>query len=243
MFIDADICVHADVFDRIRRAFEEDSDLAALFGSYDDAPAVGSTVSAFRNLLHHHVHQSAAGQATTFWGGIGAVRTDVFRSAGGFDAERFRVPSVEDIDLGMRIADAGGQIVLDPRIQGTHLKRWSLGQMVYTDLFRRGIPWGRLILERGTGSGALNLRWEHRLSTAAVVVGTGALALRRPRAALGALAALLLLNRSFYTLLVRRRGPVEAAAGVALHAVHHLTAAASVPAALAGHVLDRRRRR
>jgi len=243
VFVDADICVHRDVFSRIRAAFAEDHELAALFGSYDDEPSAPGVVSGFRNLLHHHVHQTSAGSATTFWGGIGAMRADVFREAGGFDAERFPVPCVEDIELGMRVADAGGRIVLDPRVQGTHLKQWRFGQMVHTDLFRRGIPWGRLILERGAGASALNLRWEHRLSTAAVVIGTTAIVLRRPWTALAALAALLVLNRAFYALLLRRRGPAEAAAGVALHAVHHLTAAAAVPVALAAHHLDRRRGR
>ena len=243
VFVDADICVHRDVFVRVREAFAKDDELAALFGSYDDAPAEKGVVSVFRNLLHHHVHQSSAGPATTFWGGVGALRADVFRQSGGFDEERFSVPCVEDIELGMRIAAGGGRIVLDPQIQGTHLKAWTLGQMIHTDLWRRGVPWTRLLLEQGTSAGGLNLRWQHRLSTAAVVVGASALVLRRPALSGASLLTLVLLNRSFYGLLLRRRGPAEAVMGVGLHAVHHLTAAAAVPIALAGHHLDRRRAR
>jgi hypothetical protein len=56
-----------------------------------------------------------------------------------------------------------------------------------------------------------------------------ALALRRPVPAVGALAALVALNAPFYALLLRRRGPAGTAAGVALHALHHLTAVAAVP--------------
>ena len=47
---------------------------------------------------------------------------------------------------------------------------------------------------------------------------------------------LLALNGRFYGLLLRRLGPRGAAAGVALHAVHHLTAVAAVPAAVALHL-------
>src|SRR5579864_8703318 len=36
VFVDADVTVHPDAFQRIRRAFMEDPGLAALFGSYDD---------------------------------------------------------------------------------------------------------------------------------------------------------------------------------------------------------------
>jgi len=38
VFVDADVLPHADAFHRIRRAFDSDAELAALFGSYDDMP-------------------------------------------------------------------------------------------------------------------------------------------------------------------------------------------------------------
>ena len=169
-------------------------------------PVRTGLVSVFRNLLHHHVHQSSAGPATTFWGGIGAVRRDAFELVGGFDQERFARPSVEDIELGMRLTAAGTQIVLDPAIQGTHLKRWTLAQMVRTDLFQRGIPWVELLVESRNGSSALNLGWRHRLSTLAVLIGFAGLAARRPFVATGSLGTLVLLNHSFYALLARQRG-------------------------------------
>ena len=134
MFIDADIEIHGDAFVRIRAAFADDPGLVALFGSYDDRPAAPGVVSVFRNLLHHHVHQTSAGPATTFWGGIGAVRREAFESLGGFDENRYAVPAVEDIELGMRLTAAGARIILDPAIQGTHLKRWTLAQMMRTRL-------------------------------------------------------------------------------------------------------------
>jgi GT2 family glycosyltransferase len=190
-------------------------------------------VSRFRNLLHHHVHSSSPGPAETFWAGLGAVRRDALLAAGGFDGERFPDAAVEDIDLGMRLHGAGAAIELDPQILGTHLKRWSLGTMVDTDLRRRGIPWTRLQLERGRVSGALNLGWRHRLSALAAVAAAWAAIARRPRAALAATAALVALNHRFYGLLGRRGGPGLAVAGVGLHVVHHLTA---VVAAVAGAI-------
>src|SRR5579859_2440205 len=232
VFVDADVVVHADAFARIRRAFEADPSLAALFGSYDDRPAAPGTVSAFRNLLHHHVHHSGAGPATTFWAGLGAVRRDAFEAVGGFDAKRYLVPSVEDIDLGTRLAVAGNRIELDPSVQGTHLKAWSLRGMIESDLWHRGVPWVELLLRHGNRSSALNLGWRHRASAVASLVTAVALVRGRVRTAVVGLAALVALNRSFYSLLARRRGPAEAAAGVGLHALHHLLAALSVPVAL-----------
>jgi GT2 family glycosyltransferase len=236
VFVDADVLPHADAFVRVRAAFDTDPGLTALFGSYDDAPADPGVVSQFRNLLHHHVHQQGAGEATTFWAGLGAVRADAFRAAGGFDAERYALPSVEDIDLGTRLVSARGRIVLDPLLQGTHLKHWTLPDMVRTDFWQRGVPWVELVLRHGSGSSALNLGWRHRVSAAAAVVSAVSLVRGRPGTALVALGALAVLNASFYGLLLRRRGPAEAAAGVGLHAVHHVTGALAVPVALARHL-------
>lgn len=240
VFVDADVEVHPDALVRIAEAFA-DPGLTALFGSYDDSPSRGGAVAAFRNLLHHHVHQNAAGRAQTFWSGLGAVRREAFLAAGGFDERRYPLPSVEDIDLGVRLVAAGARIELDPRIQGTHLKAWTLRSMVVTDFARRGVPWVALALRHGgTASTALNLGWRHRVSALACLVGALGVVARRPAAAGVALAVLLGLNRDFYRLLARRRGVGEAVLGVGLHAVHHLTAVASVPFGVARHVRDRR---
>ena len=82
VFVDSDVLPHSDAFARIRAAFASDPELAAVFGSYDDSPAAPGAVSGFRNLLHHYVHQESAGDATTFWAGLGAIRRDAFVRAG-----------------------------------------------------------------------------------------------------------------------------------------------------------------
>jgi GT2 family glycosyltransferase len=231
VFVDADVEPRPDAFGRIRAAFAADPDLAALFGSYDDDPADPGLVSRFRNLLHHHVHHAGAGPATTFWAGLGALRRDAFLAVGGFDAARFPKAAAEDVELGLRLAGSGARIELDPRVQGTHLKAWTLATMVRTDFARRGLPWAELVLEGRGGSTALNLGWRHRASAVASLGLVAGAVRRRPRLAAGSLAALLALNARFYGLLLRREGPGRAAAGVGLHAVHHLTAVAAAATA------------
>ncbi len=240
-FIDADVLVHRDAFVRIRQAFADDPSLAAVFGSYDDRPQARGVVSAFRNLLHHHVHQSSPGRATTFWAGLGAVRREAFLGVHGFDEQRYPRPSIEDVEFGMRLTDTGAVIQLDPALLGTHLKEWRLFDMVRTDLVLRGIPWVELLLDRGSSSRALNLGWRNRLSVLAVLAtAAGALA-RRPKVASVGVATLLALNASFYRLLIRRRGPAEAVAGLGLHALHHLTSAAALGMGVVRALVRRRR--
>jgi glycosyl transferase family 2 len=243
VFVDSDVEVHPDALARIERRFAEDPGLAAVFGAYDAEPAAPGLTSRFRNLLHHHVHASSPGEAETFWAGLGAVRRAEFEAAGGFDAARFPQPSVEDIELGMRLRARGARLLLDPEIRGRHLKTWTLPSMVRTDFSRRGVPWMRLLLEGGGGRTALNLGWRQRASAAASVVALLALLARRPRAFALATAGLLALNRDFYLLLARRGGARLLLAGFVLHLVHQLTAVASAPVAVGQHLLrgdDRR---
>jgi GT2 family glycosyltransferase len=239
VFVDSDVAVHADAFDRIRAAFA-DPGLDALFGSYDDAPAADPLVSRFRNLLHHHVHQQAPGPATTFWSGLGAIRRRTFAAVDGFDTE-LCPHAMEDVELGMRLHARGARIVLDPALLGTHLKRWTLREMVRTDVTRRGVPWVRILLRRRELSSALNLGPRHRLTVAMHLLATAVLAAAHRRGALLLLALVVAVNHRFYALLLRRGGPRLAGAGVVLHLVHDLAAAVSVPLGIAAHLLDRER--
>jgi glycosyltransferase involved in cell wall biosynthesis len=243
VFVDSDVAVHPDAFARIRAAFASDPTLTALFGSYDDDPRAGGVVSDFRNLLHHHVHQTSAGPATTFWAGLGAVRREAFDASGGFDERTFPQPSIEDIDLGMRLVDQGGRIVLDPLLQGKHLKRWTLAGMIDTDFAARGVPWVTLLLRRGSASTALNLGWRHRTTAVASLALLIALARKRLPLSAGLLVLIITLNQSFYRLLLRQRGAAVVAAGLPLHIVHHLVGVAALPAGARRHLLARRSRR
>ena len=235
LFVDADVVIHPDALSLFRAAFERNPDLVAAFGCYDDDPPPG-VVSSFRNLLHHNVHWESAGEAQTWWAGLGAVRRDRFLETGGFDVKRYPRPMLEDVELGLRLTDAGHRILLMPEAQGLHLKRWSLRTMVSSDFRDRGIPWTRLLIERRQVPATLNLGWHHRLTALCVVSG---LALgvqgRWLRLAVPAV-GMTVMNRRFYGTLRRRGGLPLAVAGLALHAVHHLTAVVAVPFGIAAHL-------
>lgn len=241
VFVDSDVEVHPDALAEIARRFAADPELTALFGAYDDDPADPGLTSRYRNLLHHHVHSGAAGEADTFWAGLGAVRREAFAAAGGFDAGRYPAPSVEDVELGMRLRRRGAKIVLAPEIRGRHLKAWTPLGMLHTDFARRGVPWVRLLLRDGSDSTALNLGWRRRWSALSSLLAVAALLGRRPRLALAALLANLFLDRGLYALLARRGGPRLLFAGIGLHQLHQLAAAAAVPAALVLHLAEERR--
>ena len=163
LFVDADVLVPADICLSVVRAFTGTLGPDALFGSYDDHPAAQNTVSQYKNLLHHYTHQHSSSEAFTFWTGCGAILRSRFVELQGF-SEDYRQPSIEDIDLGYRLKQAGGIILLDKTIQVTHLKKWSLRDMVYTDFFLRAIPWSRLIFQYGMLHNDMNISLKSRIS-------------------------------------------------------------------------------
>jgi len=209
-FVDADVELAPDALDRVAATFAADPDLAGLLGSYDDEPADPGIVSRFRNLLHHHTHHAHPGQASTFWAGCGAMRVDVFRRVGGFDAA-FRRPSIEDIELGVRVAASGGRLRIDPGLQGKHLKRWTLRSMVRTDILQRAVPWTRLMLSRREIPTTLNVDRRSRACGALSLATIAGLAFAPafPFAwalSVACLLAIAMLQRDFLRLCLRKGG-------------------------------------
>ncbi len=162
-FLDADVCVHDDTLQLLHDTFAREAAPDAVFGSYDTKPPERNVLSIYKNLTHHLVHQESSEQATTFWSGCGAVRRSVFWKVGGFNLY-YKRPSIEDIELGMRLHAAGYRITLNKRIQVTHLKRWTLWSVIKTDVLDRGVPWTELMLREGGMPDDLNTKVSQRIS-------------------------------------------------------------------------------
>ena len=231
VFIDADCVAHTDTLSRFVALFDAQRELGAAFGSYDDRPPASGIMSQYRNLIHHHVHHSNAGDVETFWAGAGAIRRDVFAEAGMYDEWHYGRPQIEDIELGARVRRLGRRILLDPTIQVTHLKRWTLSGVIRTDLRDRGIPWARLLMHRGAmmSTGTLNLRSTEKLNTVLVWAAT-LLFLAAPFVgsfwpvwlAIGALAVVILLNIPLWAFFARVRGPGFAVLVMPAHLMYYL---------------------
>ena len=256
-FLDADVAVHPRALELALSRFEADPGLSALFGSYDDAPTAPGVVSRYRNLLHHFVHQQGAFDRDirpvhTFWTGCGMIRREVFLAFGGFDPRLYPRPAIEDIELGYRLTRAGHRIVLARDVLATHMKRWTLREMVRTDIFRRGVPWMLLIKRTDTVETDLNVRSAQKLCVAltGLILIAAAIGIAAPRGdlaaaagltAAAALAAIVGLNRSFFAFLARRKGWLFACAAVPLQLVYYVCCGLSVVIAEAHWRLGRLR--
>lgn len=163
LFLDADVCVKPNTLTQFNDRFASNVEVAAVFGSYDTRPPAANLASQYKNLLHCHTHQIADSNACTFWSGCGAVHRSKFQALGGFSSHYAR-PCVEDIQLGMRLRQAGRRILLDKDIQVTHLKHWTLAELIRTDIVDRAIPWSLLIVQARHLPNDLNLRVGQRIS-------------------------------------------------------------------------------
>jgi GT2 family glycosyltransferase len=224
VFIDADVAVHTDALERLERSMSEHEDIAALFGSYDAHPRAQGLVSRYKNLLHHYVHQHGRREASTFWTGCGAIQREVFDAIGGFD-ESFRM--IEDIELGTRLRRAGYRIWLRPDVQVTHLKRWTLGSLLRSDIFDRAIPWSRLVLQSAHLPAVLNLDFRSRWSALALWAALllVVLACWWPWARVAALLCLMVvgaLNAGLYRFFCRQGGVLFGVTAAGLHALYLL---------------------
>jgi GT2 family glycosyltransferase len=229
VFLDADVCVHADTLSRIAASFAETTGLGALMGAYDDHPSDAGFHSRFRNLLHSYTHQIGQREACTFWTGCGAIYRDLFFQRGGFNTEP---GMIDDVELGRRLTANGVRIELRPEIKVQHRKRWTCWSWIIVDFWQRGVPWTRLILEERAMPNVLNLSYRNRSSVVMVwlaLVGSAAF-IRRPDLyviPLVLVAATLWLNRRFYRFLHRGQGLQFALASTAAHLLHLLVCGAS----------------
>ncbi len=230
-FVDSDVIAWEDGPEKLRAAFA-DPGVAAVFGSYDSAPDGQHWFSRYKNLMHRFYHQTGKREAATFWAGCGAVRKDIFRQIGGFDVETYRVPSIEDIELGYRIRRAGGRIVLEPTLLGKHLKVWTPGSAIHTDIFRRALPWARLMIAREGVANDLNT--SHGEKAKAAIAGLFLLTLLALPfapglwpAALGLAALALAANWAFARFMHENGGLGFALAALFYHQVYYVYSAAA----------------
>ncbi len=257
VFVDADVVVAPDTLALLAEDFARETGLAAVFGSYDDTPAWSDFLSQYKNLMHHYVHQTGSERAVTFWAGCGAMRRDVFLEFGGFRPDKYPKPSIEDIELGFRVTQAGRPIRLDKRVQVKHLKKWTVGALLRADISYRAMPWTELILETRNLPRDLNLDWSARASAALVGVLLVAVCLLpvslaawlpffSPAAiagtAGGAVLLLLVLNARVYLWFTRKRGLLFAAGAALVHWVYFFYSSAVFAVVALRHALRRTER-
>jgi glycosyltransferase involved in cell wall biosynthesis len=237
IFVDSDVVVKPNTLEQIAYDFIENPEIVAVFGSYDDSPAADGVLSQFRNLLHHFIHQNSNEQANTFWAGCGAIYKTYFLKLKGFNEQMYSKPSIEDIELGIRLSQNGYKIMLDKKLQVKHLKQWNWFNWLKTDILNRAYPWSKLLIEYGSLTSDLNLKYSYRISSALAVILALAIVIifidRLTILRTGLLVYLIffstillfgivILNLDLYKFFYKKRGAIFILTSIPLHVLYYI---------------------
>ena len=220
IFLDSDVVVAVETLVALKDFLENQPNVAGVFGCYNQGNKSSSLVADFRNLLHRYVHRQCTGQVDSFWSGLGAMRKSIFLTSGGFRTDLFRHPSIEDVELGKRISEAGHIIRLEPTFEGRHLKCWTLRSMIETDTIHRALPWMHLMLQGNASSNNLNMA--PRMLLAPVLLALALVScLFYPKLAASAMVLYFLANLPIYHFMASR-GIKLGCLSVTNLTIHHL---------------------
>jgi len=241
LFVDADVVISATCLETLIADMQE-NDAAAAFASYDNQPRSTRVAGLYANLRHHFVHQNSTREATTFWSGVGLIDRQVFLDIGGYDEVMFAEPSIEDVELGMRLKAQGHRIRLVPEALAKHCKDWTLWRVWHTDVVRRALPWSRLLLDGKSDGADLNLSSVERIKALLAVATFGSLlvALFEPRVLLATLLLFgfyVYLNRRFIQVLAHNLRTSQWIRATLLHLCYHAYSLGAYAWAMAGHTL------
>jgi glycosyltransferase involved in cell wall biosynthesis len=224
LFIDADVTVYSDCLDNVERIFQNNPEISALFGTYDEDPEGTNFFSQYKNLFHHYIHQTSSEDASTFWTACGAIKKKAFFEVGTFN-ENCRM--MEDIDLGYRLKANNHKILLSKELVVKHLKYYSFSNLIKSDLLDRAIPWTMLILNNKQGMNDLNLKWEHKLSAVVTILLIGSVIMASISewfflATPLLLMAFFMMNHEFYGFYLKKRGIIFMLKVVPFHFLYYL---------------------
>ncbi len=150
VFIDADILVKADSFEKIRALLEHRPDVAAVVGRYDVFHEDPSIFSQYKNLFTWYEYGEAPDYVSWFFTSIGAVRREAFFAVGGFKPYLSSQSGLDDIEFGQRLFCSGYRIRLDKDLTVYHLKRFTLSSFVRNE-WTRSKAWMDFVLSRPAG--------------------------------------------------------------------------------------------
>lgn len=135
IFIDADVVTRiGDLRQSLSRLPKDDH--SCLFAVYNRGDHLLNTVSRYKNFWIRHSTLAAPQPLQWLNSSLILIRRTLFLKAGGFLGNFSCSHGGEDLDLGRRIVETGGTILLDRHLEITHLKHFTLGSLWLNDLKR-----------------------------------------------------------------------------------------------------------
>ncbi len=134
VFMDSDVCITPSTLANIVKAFEDNKN-AAVVGLYAVKKDYSTIFGKYKNLWIRYSYLKSGRSIDWVFGAITGIRKDIFFEMKGFDETLF-TRQIDDLDLGKRITRAGYKILLDPDVEVTHLKEFTLKNLLKNEMNR-----------------------------------------------------------------------------------------------------------
>jgi glycosyltransferase involved in cell wall biosynthesis len=214
-FIDSDCMLGSDTLALANESFGSRKD-RVLGGTYTPLPADDDFYSAFQSISIHHL-ETRTNPPDYVAAHAMVIDAGLFRRSGGFVENSFigRAASVEDVELCHRLRRSGCELSIDPRLQVTHIFRFSLLRSV-RNAFRKASYWttysmanGDMLADSGAASRQLKASVFCSLAVAALVSCAAAGRVLWPLLPAAALLGLpVFINRSLIAAWRAAKGPL-----------------------------------
>ena len=138
-FTDADIHVQPDSLSYVAESLS-DAQVDGVVGLLAETCPYANFASQFKNLWMHFTYRRQPRRVGLFFTSAAAIRRPIFLQEGGFDRHYAGASITEDIEFGQRLLSRDYFVVMDQRLTVEHQRRYTLGEVLRTDLFRaRGL--------------------------------------------------------------------------------------------------------
>lgn len=222
---------------------------SSAIGILSDETEAENFASRYENYYMHRFYRIHDPEIAIFYTSAAFIRKEVFDRMGGFD-EKYRGASIEDMELGQRLAGSGFPVRINKSVRVRHLKRFSAGSLLKTN-FRKAEGILKIML-RNRMSGVRTPRLAASgpgfvagipLTGISVLAGLGGIVVPSVwmiGLAAGTAVAALALNAEWLAFLGRREGPGFAVAGAGFLFVNYLAYGLGIGYGLVSFICGRR---
>ncbi len=164
LFLDADVVLPEDALHWVRESLDiygHRPEVAGVLGTYAERIEADDFFSNYKNLYTCYLYKITDTLSPYVHTAIFCIKRQVLEAAGGFPRD---LDTVEDFRLGLQLGSAGYRFIIDRRVAGEHLKRYTL-KSIFDEDARRIRDLRRLRVGGGQRTFSLRAhRWSRLLS-------------------------------------------------------------------------------
>lgn len=147
LFIDSDMIITENSFKELIKTFSNKA-IDGVIGNYSNITINKNLLTNYQNLYTHYNYLSIGRekivQIKNFWTAFGAIKTKILKQ-NLFDPS---FKGLEDIEIGLRLADKGYKLILNKNIQNIHNNYYNLKKFI-KNYYSKSKAWLDISIKKG----------------------------------------------------------------------------------------------